>query len=248
MNKGTGAGLLLVSIVALMALSKKKPAGASAASITIDIVGATHNSPTTVTEGETYPVRIGITNRTMKGDLPWEADFDVAVSSTTNIHTLIPSSSAKYHFFINESKVLNTSMNVPLGSGGETGRIVVLVYDPAGNIIAQKSEVINVQTVTITYAAAVTAITPGVSATELGKAVSEGTIPAGFTATSQQLDDLIAQGITPDTEVYIAARDITYAQVAAETTSNQVIAWSSAEGYHSVEIGSVEYSSYWDEF
>ena len=233
MNKGSG--VLLISIVALMALSKKKatpippPAETSSAGITIDIVGATHNSPASVIEDQSYLVRIGITNQTKKGNTPWGADLDISVQGSTPSFNLIVPFRSLQHFAAQETKVINQVLNVPIGSSGESGQITVGVFDPMQNLLASATEPLTIKVAEIKYAVAITS------------GVAEGTVPLGFTATSDDLNTIINQGITPESQEYQTACALAEAQAMSQATENDIVAWSSSQGYHTVEIGSTEY-------
>ena len=79
------------------------------------------------------------------------------------------------------------------------------------------------------------------AATRAVAMIEQGELPLGFTGTSNEMDAIAAAGYPVDSSVYMTARDLAYIEAASQATSNQVIAWSSAGGYHPIEIGSPEY-------
>jgi len=68
------------------------------------------------------------------------------------------------------------------------------------------------------------------------QAVAQGTVPEGFTASSAQLDTVVAAGYDVGNPVYSAAVDLAYAEVASSLTPDQVVAWSPTQGYYAIAV------------
>ena len=113
------------------------------------------HSPKILTEGESYTVRVTVTNTSTKAGIPWEADLDVGVMATTTYHTLISATRDTYHFAAGQALALDYPMAVPLGSGEETGSVWARVFDPAGAVLAEADEPITIETVEVIYGATV---------------------------------------------------------------------------------------------
>ncbi len=65
-----------------------------------------------------------------------------------------------------------------------------------------------------------------------------------FTATNSQLDQLINSGISVGSSAYQQQVDQAYNSIASTLGSNQMVGWSSALGYHAVDISSTYYDYY----
>ena len=68
------------------------------------------------------------------------------------------------------------------------------------------------------------------------QAVAQGTVPEGFTASSAQLDTVVAAGYNVGSPVYSAAVDLAYTEVASSLTPDQVVAWSPTQGYYAIAV------------
>jgi len=100
-----------------------------------------------LTEGESYTVRVTVTNRSTRGGEPCEADLDVGVQAFSTYHTLISATRRTQHFDAAQSLAFAYPMAVPLGSGGETGSIAARVFDPADNVLADAGEPITIEVI-----------------------------------------------------------------------------------------------------
>jgi len=102
------------------------------------------NSPATVVEGESYSVRLTVTNRSTKAGIPVGAPLEIVISAATAWTTLIPVTPSTEAFAAGETRSFDYAMGVPLGSGGEFGQIIGLVRDPTGIEVARAAEDLNI--------------------------------------------------------------------------------------------------------
>lgn len=140
--------------------AKAAPPPPEGAEIIIEVLDAEgnplpHNSPVELEEGESYTVRLTITNLSTKAGVPWDATLDVVIQAATAYTALIPVSSSSEYFAAGQTKAFNYPMNIPLGTGGETGQITALVKDPMGVELARAAESIDIITIEIIYGATV---------------------------------------------------------------------------------------------
>ena len=153
---GLGA---LGGIIYLIAKAKEAPPAPPpdepTATIVIEVIGAEHNSPVMLTEGESYTVRLTITNRSTKAGEPWAADLHIIISAATYSYTLIPPQDTIEHFSAGQTRIFDYFMDIPVGSGGESGAISVTVADPIGIPIVTATEPVNIAIVEIVYGATV---------------------------------------------------------------------------------------------
>lgn len=154
---GLGISAAIAGLIYAVTRAKAKPPPeGEAATIRIEIIGAACHFPATLLEGSPYTVRITITNASTKAGVPWEANFDIALLASTAKTTFIPSQRKTEYFAAGQKRVFEYPISVPLGSGGETGQVLVRIFDPAGNELAYKIEPITIQAVAIIYGATVT--------------------------------------------------------------------------------------------
>lgn len=95
-------------------------------------------------EGETYSVTVTVTNESTKAGSPVEVCLGVGIRAVANSTILIPEQIADEYFAPGETRMFGYTLNVPLGSGGQSGSIDAVVQDPAGGIIAQATEAITI--------------------------------------------------------------------------------------------------------
>jgi len=162
------------------------------------------NSPATVTEGGSYTVRVTVTNQSTRAGHFSEADLGIAISVTANGTDLIPTRKSSEYFLPNETRSFDYALNIPAGSGGQSGSIAAWIEDPTGRILADISESLIIE--------------------------SAAVVPEDFTATEEQCEEY-QETATP--EEYDAAIDDAYDVAAAEAEdTGGVVAWSAEEGYH----------------
>lgn len=104
------------------------------------MLGLKIRSPATVIEGESYTVRLTVTNQSTKAGLPVEVLLGVGILAGTEFITLIPSQVSSEYFAPGETRNFDYTMVVPAGSGGQVGDIVAWVEDPTSRAIAQATE------------------------------------------------------------------------------------------------------------
>jgi len=156
---GVGAGI--AGLLYLATKVKAAPPPPEAAAIRIEILDAegnpvAHNSPAELIEGESYTVRVTVTNRSTKAGMPWEATLEIVVQAATEWTTLIPVTATMQDFGAGQTRSFDYPMSVPVGTGGETGQIIALVNDPAGVELARAREDITIISIEIIYGATVT--------------------------------------------------------------------------------------------
>lgn len=98
------------------------------------------SSPATVVEGESYSVRLTVTNQSTKAGVPTEAMLRIAIEAIVSLdtwvtETLIPTQEREEHFSPGQTRTFNYTMNIPLGLAGYSGSIGASVMDPTGLII-----------------------------------------------------------------------------------------------------------------
>ena len=99
----------------------------------------------TVREGESYLVRVTVTNQTFKAGQPIEATLEVVVMAAVDMVDLIPYDNWIELFGAEESRVFESTLNIPTGVAGMTGGIVANVFGPTGNLLASASEILVVE-------------------------------------------------------------------------------------------------------
>jgi len=118
------------------------------------------NSPAEVVEGESYLVRLTVTNQSTKAGIPVDVNLEIVISAATAWTTLIPVTSSMEAFAAGQTRTFDYTMNVPLGSGGESGQIIGLVRDPTGIEITRATESISIEAVEVEYTLAVSVAAP----------------------------------------------------------------------------------------
>ncbi len=158
-----GAGFLTLLGLGWRALrAKAAPPEQVAAMVSLEILDmegnvVPHNSPATVVEGQTYRLRMTVTNRSTRlgvqvganlGTQPWGAIVSTAMTFTPN---WFPQA-----FTAGQSIVFESTFTVPAGSGGLSGIVGADVFDPNTVLIAQATDPLTVQSAAIIYGATVT--------------------------------------------------------------------------------------------
>lgn len=85
-----------------------------------------------LTEGESYLVRVTITNQSTMAGTPVEATFEVTVYGEGAIAYLFPSVATSEPFSAGQTRAFDYPLNIPSGYGGQSGRVWAAVRDPAG--------------------------------------------------------------------------------------------------------------------
>jgi len=106
------------------------------------------NSPAIVTEGESYSIRIGVTNQSFRAGVPIEAILTIVISVSLNGPILYDTWAEP--FAAGETKSFESRLAIPLGYGGIRGSIAAYVYDPEGRTIGSDAEVLEVVSALIT--------------------------------------------------------------------------------------------------
>ena len=114
-----------------------------------------NNSPIVVNEGESYTVRVTITNLTTRAGAPWEATFgiDFAVLGATEV--IVPWGRTSEYFAAEQTRALDYSMDIRFDLGGTLAAIQVNVLDPTGALVARAIEPVTIESVAIIYGAEV---------------------------------------------------------------------------------------------
>lgn len=162
-RKAAAAGGIMALMAALIgvllaAAAKAAPPGAKIGIEVLDAQGnpLPHNSPVELIEGESYTVVVTATNMSTKAGEPWDVTFELVISAATEWRELIPITATMEDFAAGQTRSFSIPMYVPLGSGGETGQIVALLRDPAGNEIVRATEPFTIITIEIIYGATIT--------------------------------------------------------------------------------------------
>jgi len=172
------------------------------------------SSLATVLEGESYPVRVTVTNRSTRAGEPCETDLAVEIEGSTYYTTLIPTQRIAEHFDAGQAKAFTYSMNVPMGSGGETGSIRTRVFAPDGSLIAAAEEPITIQEVVappLEYTLSATATAGGyVSPASITVKEGETATITAYPYSGYVFDHWIREGLTSYSNPYMAImyRDI----------------------------------------
>ncbi|MHB8084339.1 MAG: hypothetical protein ACYDHZ_00740 [Dehalococcoidia bacterium] len=98
-----------------------------------------------LTEGQNYSVHIAVTNNSTKGGQPAAATLRVGATAPVGSLDIIAAPVQSYNFAPGEVHQFIFTMQVPTGTGGQTGSVVADVLDPAGNTIATGSEDISIE-------------------------------------------------------------------------------------------------------
>lgn len=151
-----GLGLGLATALGIAALARAAPPEGAAATVKIEVIGAEHSSPVTMEEGKDYIVRLTVANLTTKAGTPWETTLEVVIAADIEWVSLIPIQTSDEYFDAGQTRVFDYPMNVPLGTGGQSGNIVAVVNDPAGIELARATEYLSIAEVPIIYEATVT--------------------------------------------------------------------------------------------
>jgi len=101
------------------------------------------NSPAVVTEGETYSVRITVTNQSTRAGQPTRATLTIGWRASAGTDTLIPLLEFEQLFAPGESTTWERPMTIPYFTE-PTGIIEAWVKDPEGNILASGSETLEI--------------------------------------------------------------------------------------------------------
>lgn len=113
------------------------PVEEAAATIQIEVIGA---ETFTLTEGESYIVRVTVTNQSTRAGMPVEATLGVGITSVTELgYVLIPGQESSEHFAPSEISTFDYTMDIPTNVG-KSGSIVAWVTDPAGADIVSAIE------------------------------------------------------------------------------------------------------------
>ncbi len=164
-KKGLLVGLGMAAAGLLWLLSGKAkaeepPPGEGDASIVIQVYDSQgnlvpHSSPVTLDEGASYTVKLTVRNNSTKGGVPWEATLGIGISATTSLTTLIASREDMKSFLAGETKSFNYAMNVPFGTGNQSGSIQAWVKDPYGTTLANAQEPLAIRELPIVYGATI---------------------------------------------------------------------------------------------
>lgn len=161
---GIGLATAIAGIVVATRAKAAPPTPPEGAGVEIEIRDSEgnlvpHDSPASLNEGETYSVKITVTNQTTRGGLPWEAEL------TTNIHAWVTDGFATPNLIVQHDKVdifagdqaipYNYIIFPEIGTGGMTGGIFVKVYDPFGNMLTQVNEDLIIIALPIIYGAGI---------------------------------------------------------------------------------------------
>lgn len=151
-NKGKralGVGIAVAAIVgvgaAIHAAQKPEevipPDGALGvgASIGITLLGPS-GQPVYLTaplsEGVNYTLKVTVKNSSTKGGVAWATPLQISVFAGTGSATFVPSQISSQSFAAGETKVFTFPMNIPIGTGGQTGNIVARVFSPVDTALA----------------------------------------------------------------------------------------------------------------
>jgi len=156
---GLAAGGLLVFALTRKAKAEVPP-GEGAASIVIKVYDSEGNlvsgsSPLTLDEGASYTVKLTVKNNSTKGGVPWEASLTVGITAATSFITLISPREDVKSFGAGETKSFNYALNIPIGSGNQTGGITAWIEDPYGTQIASAVEYLTIREIPIVYGATI---------------------------------------------------------------------------------------------
>ncbi len=90
-----------------------------------------------VTEGQTTPLTVKVTNTSTQDDQPVAASLTTKIGVATTDGTVVLAIDTKTDSFTaGGSKTYNYTLTAPLGKGGQSLGVAVAVYDPNGNAIA----------------------------------------------------------------------------------------------------------------
>lgn len=161
-DKKVAVGLgVAAGVGALLYLAAKaKAAPPEGATVKIQVFDAeghliTSNSPLELIEGESYTVRVTVTNLSTKAGEPWDAELEVVVHASTEWEALIPVTTSMEAFAAGQTLSFDYPMMVPLGVMGFSGQISATINDPAGIRLARVLEPFTIITIEIIYGATV---------------------------------------------------------------------------------------------
>jgi len=123
--------------------------GEGAASISISVLDAQgnpvpHNSPTNLYEGETYTVKVSVTNKSTKAAAPYAATLTITNQSTVDGIGVTSSAPRSDNYSADQTLNFNYTMAVPTGTAGAFGTLHFYVKDPSGNQLAAAYEDISI--------------------------------------------------------------------------------------------------------
>jgi len=117
------------------------------------------SSPASVVEGETYTVRLTVSNLSTTAGQPCEATLRIGIGAIVLSEVLIPTQEREEYFSANQTRTFDYTMYVPPGLGGYSGSISAAVMDPTGLIILDQATeplVVEAEVVEIIYGASIT--------------------------------------------------------------------------------------------
>ena len=100
-----------------------------------------------VIEGESYIIKVMITNRSTKGGVPRGATLDLRVRASGDGATFIPTTDKSASFAPGESKAFSYTMSIPMGLGGGSGVIDAVATSPLGGILGSDTEYLTITAV-----------------------------------------------------------------------------------------------------
>lgn len=113
------------------------------------------NSPLTLSEGTSYTVKLTVKNISTRGGVLIAATLGVGISASIATVSLIPLRVDKQSFDAGQTRSFNYTLNVPMGTGGQTGNILAWVEDPHGQALANAIEYLTIQALPIIYGATI---------------------------------------------------------------------------------------------
>jgi len=149
-------GLLLLGLAAggILLASKLRaaelpPPEGNAASIGIVILDAAgnivpHNFPADLYEGETYTIRVSVTNKSTKAGNPCAAVLTVANTTTLDGIGVTPGEPWPANYSSGQTLIFDYTLAIPDGSAGKFGALYFYVNDPGGNQLASAYENVNI--------------------------------------------------------------------------------------------------------
>jgi len=114
------------------------------------------SSPITLEEGSRYTVVVLVTNQSTRAGQPSPATLFLLVMGNTDVRTILGLAKTRKDYAAGETKETTHWMDVPAGSGGESGQIIAEVQDPNQNEVASTVEYFTIGMAPIIYGATVT--------------------------------------------------------------------------------------------